>query len=211
MSKKISVDTVRTYLKEAKPSGTAEAHLRLEDGKDVIVTIRTHLSTAEKSAFIARVLIGCFDERGEYRPEYFTPMLRATILQMCTDLPALSVRAKDGGESQLDLDAMDALYVALNLDGFSGGGYREMMSELVFLAQSAVEWRKARELNGSGKSVSAAADAARELLNALTEKVSEIDAEAMMDYAAKLAKAAEGTEPDALRDAVVKAGLKLVK
>jgi hypothetical protein len=208
--KKISVDTVRAFLKEkeADRAACAEVCMELADGTEVKVTLRTELSTAEKSVFISRVLSGCFDERGEFRPEYVTPMLRATILQMCSDLPAISPRGKSG---ELDIDAMNALYEALDLDCLDDADYRMMVRELVALCHEAIEWRKARELNSAGSAAKNAADAARELMGVLTEKVGSLDVDALAESAAKLAKTTDGLESDALRDAFVKAGLEVVK
>jgi hypothetical protein len=206
--KKISVDTVRTYLKAVGDPADAKVSMKLADGTEIGVTLRTKLSTAEKSVFISRVLSGCFDERGDFRPEYVTPMLRATILQMCSDLPAISPRGKS---ADLDIDAMNTLYETLALDELDDAGYQRMMREMVFMCQDAIEWRKSRELHSAENAVRNAANAIRELMSVLTDKFGTLDMDALAESAGRLAKTTDGLQGDALREALVKAGLEVVK
>lgn len=80
---------------------------------------------AEKSTFLNRVVSGCFDATGKFRPEYVSPMLRATILQMCTNIPAMTLKNEtdEVGVPALDVDAMNELYLAMDLDHVQNAGY----------------------------------------------------------------------------------------
>ena len=96
--KKIAVDTMRTFLKEHKAENITKLSVPVGDSSFEL-EIKTHLTVTEKSTFISRVLSGCFDVMGNFRPEYVSPMMRATILQMCTNLPVLvekGVKAENG-------------------------------------------------------------------------------------------------------------------
>ena len=79
--KKIAVDTMRTFLKERKAENITKLSVPVGDSSFEL-EIKTHLTVTEKSTFISRVLSGCFDVMGNFRPEYVSPMMRATILQM---------------------------------------------------------------------------------------------------------------------------------
>lgn len=203
--KKISVDTAKNYIKEKSPEGMTKTSMVFNDGQEVEVEIRTKLTTDEKSAFISRVLSGCFDGNGNYRPEYMTPMLRATILQMCTNLPVISRKGEktEDGEAVMDIDAMDALYVSLNLDTLNDVGYQSMMGEMVHLSGIAADWRKAKQLSGAKEELAYAARSVRELAEALTAKIDGLDLDALMEYAKKLSENTEGLSEQGVIKALV--------
>lgn len=209
--KKIAVETAKKFLKENTPEHVAQGKAQLADGTEIAFEIRTHLTTEEKSTFIHRVLSGCFDAQGDYRPEYMTPMLRATILQMCTNLPALSLKGVQttDGEAAMDIEAMNNLYVALNMDATNSAEYQNMMGELVYLCNVAADWRKARTLSGTNEALSAAAEGVRELMAALLTKLDGFDLEGLTEYAAKLSKATEGMSEKQLVAAIIENGVGL--
>lgn len=204
--KKIAMDTARNYVKEKKPAGVVKTSMVFASGAEVEVEIRTSLTTEEKSTFINRVLSGCFDGNGDYRPEYLTPMLRATILQMCTNLPVISLKGEktDNGESVMDIDAMDALYSALDLDALDDAGYQSLMGEMVHQCAVATDWRKARNLSGANTALADAAKSVRELAAALMTKLDGFDLEALTEYAAKLSKATDGMDEGQIVNALIK-------
>ena len=71
--KKIAVNTVKNFLKENKRENTFTQTFEVGDNT-FDVTFRTALSVMEKSVFLNRVVSGCFDMTGKYRPEYVSPM-----------------------------------------------------------------------------------------------------------------------------------------
>lgn len=186
--KKIAVNTMKAFLKEHKREDTYTQTFEVADSSFEVV-FHTNLSIAEKSTFINRVLSGCFDGRGNFRPEYVTPLLRATILQMCTNVPALTLKneTSDNGSPALDLEAMNDLYMAMNLDCVNDQGYQAMMNEMVQLCVQAIEWKKTYSLSNHNTD-----SALRNLLDTLTAKVDGMDTNSLMRYAGILSEATKG-------------------
>lgn len=186
--KKIAVNTMKTFLKERQRKGAHTQTFELADSSFEVV-FHTNLSIAEKTTFINRVLSGCFDGMGNFRPEYVSPVLRATILQMCTNVPALTLKneTSDGGAPALDLDAMNELYVAMDLDHVKDRGYQEMLGEMVQLCSQAIDWKKAHDLSSHNTD-----QALRNLLDTLTARVDGMDTNALMQYAGVLSEATKG-------------------
>ena len=186
--KKIAVNTMKTFLKEHKREDTYTQTFKVADSSFEVV-FHTNLSIAEKSTFINRVLKGCFDHMGNFRPEYVSPVLRATILQMCTNVPALTLKNEmsDNGSPALDLEAMNDLYVAMDLDCVNNPAYQAMMSEMVQLSMQAIDWKKARNLSSHNTD-----SALRNLLDTLTAKVDGMDTRSFMQYEGILSEATKG-------------------
>ena len=186
--KKIAVNTMKTFLKEHKREDTYTQTFKVADSSFEVV-FHTNLSIAEKSTFINRVLKGCFDHMGNFRPEYVSPVLRATILQMCTNVPALTLKNEmsDNGSPALDLEAMNDLYVAMDLDCVNNPAYQAMMSEMVQLSMQAIDWKKARNLSSHNTD-----SALRNLLDTLTATVDGMDTSSLMQYAGILSEATKG-------------------
>ena len=186
--KKIAVNTMKTFLKEHKREDTYTQTFKVADSSFEVV-FHTNLSIAEKSTFINRVLKGCFDHMGNFRPEYVSPVLRATILQRCTNVPALTLKNEmsDNGSPALDLEAMNDLYVAMDLDCVNNPAYQAMMSEMVQLSMQAIDWKKARNLSSHNTD-----SALRNLLDTLTAKVDGMDTSSLMQYAGILSEATKG-------------------
>lgn len=186
--KKIAVNTMKTFLKEHKREDTYTQTFKVADSSFEVV-FHTNLSIAEKSTFINRVLKGCFDHMGNFRPEYVSPVLRATILQMCTNVPALTLKNEmsDNGSPALDLEAMNDLYVAMDLDCVNNPAYQAMMSEMVQLSMQAIDWKKVRNLSSHNTD-----SALRNLLDTLTAKVDGMDTSSLMQYAGILSEATKG-------------------
>lgn len=197
--KKIAVNTMKSFLKEHKREDTYTKTFEVADSSFEVV-FHTNLSIEEKAMFVNRVLSGCFDRMGNFRPEYVSPVLRATILQMCTNVPALTLKNElsDSGSPALDLEAMNDLYVALNLDHVDDHGYREMVDEIENLCEQAIEWKKSQLTYKSEISA-----ALRELLDTIAKKVDEVDVESLMKYAGDLSKATHGLEKGELADKLI--------
>ncbi len=198
--KKISVNTVKSFLKENKHDDVCTKTFTVGDGNEFEVQIKTKLTIDEKVTFINRVLSGCFDAKGDYRPEYVEPTIRATVLQVCTNLPVLTLRntqADDGG-SLMDLDAMNDLFVALD-EPYCNDIYEKMSG----LCQEAITWEKERVLSDCG------IDAAlRQLFDALTNKVEGVDMDSLTQYAAELSRVTKKLDEDGLLKGIVEFGQK---
>ena len=209
--KKIAVNTVKAFLKERADTGTVTKEFPVADST-LEVQIRTILTVDEKTKFISRVVRNCFDAAGNYHPEFLTPMLRATILQMCTNVPVLTMK---GEAENMDLDAMNALYQAMNLDHLDNEPYQAMMREMVGLCQVGIEWRKARNLSDGNKvsvnAMNALGDAAisiRNVMEALAKKADSADMDTLMQYAGKISKATENLDEGGILQGILDAQIK---
>lgn len=210
--KKIAMDTMRAFLKEHKAQGTTTLSIPVGDSS-FEMEIKTHLTVTEKSTFISRVLSGCFDTMGNFRPEYVSPMMRATILQMCTNLPVLvekGVKTEDG-ESAMDMEAMDALYMALDLDNLQDDGYRQMMGEIVHLCSQAIDWKRSHmiaeitaPMAEGVNAVGYAADAVRSLAEELAKRVKDMDMAELMEHAGQLSEVTKGMAQGDLAQALIR-------
>lgn len=186
--KKIAVDTVKAFLQEQKVEDKFVETFAVGE-KSFEVTFHTALTVTEKTSFINRVLSGCFDAKGDFRPEYVSPMLRATIIQMCTNLPVLSLKNErdENGGSLMDLEAMNNLYMAMDLDNLNNPSYQAMMGEMVHLSGQAIDWKRGRALAEHDTDA-----AIRRLLDTLTKKVEDMDTVELMQYASQLSEATKG-------------------
>lgn len=209
--KKIAVNTVKAFLKEHADTETVTKEFPVADST-FEVQIRTILTVDEKTKFISRVVRNCFDAAGNYHPEFLTPMLRATILQMCTNVPVLTMK---GEAENMDLDAMNALYQAMNLDYLDNEPYQAMMREMVGLCQVGIKWRKARNLSDGNKvsvnAMNALGDAAisiRNVMEALAKKADSTDMDTLMQYAGKISKATENLDEGGILQGILDAQIK---
>lgn len=186
--KKIAVNTVKAFLKENKRTDAYTQTFTVGDSP-FEVTFHTVLTVAEKSTFMNRVVSGCFDATGKFRPEYVSPMLRATILQMCTNIPAMTLKNEtdSAGVPALDVDAMNELYLAMDLDNVPDAGYQSMLGEMVHLCEQAVDWKRSSALADRGTE-----KALRDLLESLAKKVKSTDTSALMQYAGILSEGTKG-------------------
>ena len=209
--KKIAVDTMRTFLKEHKAENITKLSVPGGDSSFEL-EIKTHLTVTEKSTFISRVLSGCFDGMGNFRPEYVSPMMRATILQMCTNLPVLVEKGvkTENGESAMDMEAMDALYMALDLDNLQDASYQQMMGEIVHLCGQAIDWKRghmiaeisapmAEGINALGY----AADAVRSLIEELAKRVKDMNMTELLEHAGQLSEVTKGMGQGDLAQALI--------
>lgn len=188
--KKIAVNTIKTFLKEHKTANTTTVTFSVGDSS-FDVEIKTFLTLAEKTTFINRLLSGCFDKMGNFRPEYVTPMLRATILQMCTNIPIMTLKNEQGedGGSLMDIEAMNDLYAAMNLDSLENDEYQAMMGEIVYLCNLAIDWKKSRIINDSSLDSSL-----RGLIETLNAKVESVDTSELMEFAGQLSESTKGLD-----------------
>ena len=206
--KKLSVETMKKYMKMKEPQKHVKVHYEF-DGAEFDVEVRTSLSCAEQSAFISRVLAGCFDDSGNFRPEYFDPMFHATVLQMMTNVPPIPIRgaANDDGEKLLDIDAMDELYDALALENDEATeDFCGFIWYLYSLCDNAAEYRRARNLANSGVTgdLSAIVSGVRRFVESLVDKVESVNTEELLTYAGQLAELTRGMNAEGVADAMLR-------
>ena len=206
--KKLSVETMKKYMKTKEPQKHVKVHYEFA-GAEFDVEVRTSLSCAEQSAFISRVLAGCFDDSGNFRPEYFDPMFHATVLQMMTNVPPIPIRgaANDDGEKLLDIDAMDELYDALALENDEATeDFCGFIWYLYSLCDNAAEYRRARNLANSGVTgdLSAIVSGVRRFVESLVDKVESVNTEELLTYAGQLAELTRGMNAEGVADAMLR-------
>lgn len=206
--RKLSVDTMKKYMKTKEAPKYVKVHYEF-DGTEFDVEVRTNLSCAEQSAFISRVLAGCFDDSGNFRPEYFDPMFHATVLQMMTNVPPIPIRgaANDDGEKLLDIDAMDELYDALALENDEATeDFCGFIGYLYGLCDNAAEYRRARNLANSGVTgdLSAIVSGVRRFVESLVDKVESVNTEELLAYAEQLAELTRGMNAEGVADAMLR-------
>lgn len=205
--KKISTGTIKAFLKEKSAPDTITKTVSVGDSS-FDVQIRTSLTIDEQSTFISRVLSGCFDSADNFRPEYVLPMIHATILQMCSNVPVIALKngQAEDGSALMDIDAMENLFVSLGLcyhDAFyigdtvyKDGPYVKMAKELEELCKSAIEWRKNRILAEKNvdnvEALNAVGDAAlaiRDVAKTMVYKVNNVNMDELTKYAGQLSEA----------------------
>lgn len=199
--KKIAVNTVKNFLKENKRENTFTQTFEVGDNT-FDVTFRTALSVMEKSVFLNRVVSGCFDMTGKYRPEYVSPMLRATIIQMCTNIPAMTLKNESDSEGApvLDIDGMNELYLTMDLDNIQNDDYQAMLHEMVYLSTQAIDWKRSSVLADHGTD-----SALRNLLNSLSAKVQSLDMDSLMKYAAVLSESTKNLDEGGILQGLINA------
>lgn len=209
--KKISVDTVKKFLNERETEKEVFRSYLVGD-EEFEVRFKTSMTVDESTAFVNRVVSGCFDRLGNYRPEYVEPMFQATILQMCTNLPVLVLHGEKGddGGRLMDLNAMCALFDALDIGGVDSEAFQVMRMELGDLCRAAIKWRCKRTLALDAapdveafREFGAAASAVRRMAEIVMDKADSIDYEKMMEYAGKLSAATEGMDRGGILKALV--------
>lgn len=199
--KKIAVNTIKSFLKEHKGDDSFTKEFNVGDSAFEVV-FRTKLTITEKSTFINRVLSGCFDSTGRYRPEYYVPVLNATIIQMCTNIPAIASKDQHDadGAPALDIDAMNDLYNALDMDVIDNDGYRTMIDEIMVLCATALEWKRDSVL--AERNVDSAI---RDLIVTITNKADSIDMDSLMQYASILSDGTKDLNDGSILNALLKA------
>lgn len=200
--RKIAVGTVKSFLKENRQDDTITMTIPVGESS-FEVRVKTTLDIGERSVFINRVLSGCFDSENNFRPEYVEPMKRATILQMCTNVPVITLKNVQGadGAALMDLDAMNELYRALKLDEVENVRYLKMAFDLSDECDRAIEWKKGRILAGRNEAniqaMAALGDMAvtiRDVVQALGDKAEKEDLASLMKYAGQLSTATENLD-----------------
>lgn len=192
--KKIAVDTVKNFVKVCDTSEHVGTHTFAMGEWSMTMECKLELTLYEQSVFINRVLSGCFDELGNYRPEYFEPMMHATMIQMCTNLPAVSLRGErdaEGGQL-IDLKFMDSLYMMIGLEN-TFPTYPAFYDRMEKLCREAVAWRKERILaSEKSESFDSIVHAVNDVAQAVIDKVNSMDLDALTEYAGALSKATDG-------------------
>ena len=220
--KKMSTSTVKAFLKEN--SGDKVVSVTLPVGNDEFtVVFDFDLTIAEKSAFVRRVMSGCYDSEGNYRPEYFEPMFNATVLQMCSNAPVLTVKGDkmEDNTPVMDIDAMHSFFVCI-LDAMSathnedveptlcqpqGQSFWDYYWKLHHLCDELRHWNNlepAREFGRMSRSISSLIESLRMVVYKISDMVDDADMASLVDGVRTLSSVAESMDEDNMAEALLK-------
>lgn len=124
-----------------------------ENGEIIIESqIRNYLTIPEKGMFVDRVVFPCFDEEGDFMPQYIDPLFMITLLQMTTNIPPIedttSVFDADGFEtgektSIINIEKTYELCKAIDLAGnVKDKKYQKLVQELKELVKQKLDFMK---------------------------------------------------------------------
>ena len=90
---KITKKSINTLMDVYKRNST-DTVLKLTDPQDnssviMEIALKTSLTIPEKGIFVDRVVMPCFDEDGDFMPQYLDPLFMITLLQMTTNVPPI--------------------------------------------------------------------------------------------------------------------------
>lgn len=203
---KISTATARAVAnKYRKSKQDVKKTFEIDDGSFEVV-VKTYLTVKEQTTFINRVVSGCFDVKGDYRPEYFEPMVNATFIQVCTNLPAISTGESTSNGDVMDIDAMDDLFHALSIGDIDDPEEVKysaftLYSYMYNLCTQFIEFRKQRvtafdSVGDFDTEASSAVAAFKSLIQKISDKVDGIELSEVVEYAKKLSEVSDGFTED---------------
>ncbi len=90
---KITKKSINALMDVYKRNST-DTMLKLTDPQDdssviMEITLKTSLTISEKGIFVDRVVTPCFDENGDFMPQYLDPLFMIALLQMTTNVPPI--------------------------------------------------------------------------------------------------------------------------
>ena len=216
--KKIAVSTVKAFLKSKEDERKFAIDLPI--GEDSFtVHFDFNMTLDEQSVFVRRVLSGCYDYLGNYRPEYYRPMLNATILQMCSNAPVLNVKGEkmDDNSPVMDVGAMHNFFClisdAINMNAFDEekhDKYKVFWNnywELESACTEAREWKNGgpiRDVGALCQSLNDTLDAVQQVVYKIADMVDSTDMETLTNGVTKLSAMADTMKDDNLAEALLK-------
>lgn len=147
-------------------SGDTVLKLGDPDNGDSIVmeiALKTSLTIPEKGIFVDRVVAPCFDENGDFMPQYLDPLFMITLLQMTTNVPviedAVPVMNEDGTESEekvsiINIEKTYELCRAINLvKNANDVNYQALIAELKQMVSDKLAYIKEMNLRKASNSL----------------------------------------------------------
>lgn len=136
-----------------------------QDGSSVImeIALKTSLTIPEKGIFVDRVVAPCFDENGDFMPQYLDPLFMITLLQMTTNVPVIEdvvpVMNEDGTESEekvsiINIEKTYELCRAINLvKNANDVNYQALIAELKQMVSDKLAYIKEMNLRKASNSL----------------------------------------------------------
>ena len=147
-------------------SGDTVLKLGDHDNGDSIVmeiALKTSLTIPEKGIFVDRVVAPCFDENGDFMPQYLDPLFMITLLQMTTNVPVIEdvvpVMNEDGTESEekvsiINIEKTYELCRAINLvKNANDVNYQALIAELKQMVSDKLAYIKEMNLRKASNSL----------------------------------------------------------
>ena len=188
---KITKKSINTLMDIYKRNST-DTVLKLTDPDDSSITVmeialKTSLTIPEKGMFVDRVVLPCFDDDGDFMPQYLDPLFMITLLQMTTNVPVIedmiSIPNDDGSESDekatiMNIEKTYELCRAINLmKNVTDTKYQALVNELRQMVTDKLAYIK--ELNV--RKASNALTMLKPMLDAFQSKITEADLAAMLE------------------------------
>lgn len=89
---KITKKSINALMDVYKRNST-DTILKLTDPQDdkvvMEIALKTSLTITEKGVFVDRVVLPCFDDNGDFMPQYLDPLFMINLLQMTTNVPVI--------------------------------------------------------------------------------------------------------------------------
>ena len=136
-----------------------------DNGDSIVmeIALKTSLTIPEKGIFVDRVVAPCFDENGDFMPQYLDPLFMITLLQMTTNVPviedAVPVMNEDGTESEekvsiINIEKTYELCRAINLvKNANDVNYQALIAELKQMVSDKLAYIKEMNLRKASNSL----------------------------------------------------------
>lgn len=171
---------------------TTDTVLKMTDPQDdstviMEIALKTSLTIPEKGVFVDRVVTPCFDENGDFMPQYLDPLFMITLLQMTTNVPAVEdmipIVDESGVETKdktaiVNIEKTYELCKAINLmKNVTDIAYQSLINELRQMVADKLAYMKdvnARKAASFGMMLKPYLDAANNEANASQEALARI-------------------------------------
>lgn len=188
---KITKKSINTLMDIYKRNST-DTVLKMTDPQDdstviMEIALKTSLTIPEKGVFVDRVVAPCFDENGDFMPQYLDPLFMITLLQMTTNVPAVEdmipVVDEAGVETGdktaiINIEKTYELCKAINLvKNVTDIAYQSLISELQQMVADKLAYMKdvnARKATSFGMMLKPYLDAANNEANVSQEALARI-------------------------------------
>lgn len=188
---KITKKSINTLMDIYKRNST-DTVLKMTDPQDdstviMEIALKTSLTIPEKGVFVDRVVAPCFDENGDFMPQYLDPLFMITLLQMTTNVPVVEdmipIVDESGVETGdktaiINIEKTYELCKAINLvKNVTDIAYQSLISELQQMVADKLAYMKdvnARKATSFGMMLKPYLDAANNEANVSQEALARI-------------------------------------
>lgn len=188
---KITKKSINTLMDIYKRNST-DTVLKMTDPQDdskiiMEIALKTSLTISEKGIFVDRVVTPCFDENGDFMPQYLDPLFMITLLQMTTNVPVVEdmipIVDESGVETGdktaiINIEKTYELCKAINLvKNVTDIAYQSLISELQQMVADKLAYMKdvnARKATSFGMVLKPYLDAANSEANMSQEALARI-------------------------------------